>query len=372
MRGWPMALAALWGLSVVLSGGCAAGDAEETGDCSVGSERCQCTRGGACDPGLECLSGICVDPNATPSTGGGGTTGNGSGGGATNGSVTVGAGGGSNCMEGCRKLDVLFAIDHSQSMADEVQALAATQAFTQVVQTIAAVNCGEIDYRIGVTDDNDRGFITGPSWSGGVPWFDSTLDSDGDIANAFQDAANNALFGGPTTPTGCEHVLTSAVNLLNNDSTGFVREDALLVLVLISDVDDYGAYDQGTITCNVGGFPLQVDGCSTPAPTLNTLQADLLSVKDDDATAIAAVVVAGDPTVMAGNNVCGQPASCCGTMDCDRAFHASRPYSFAGLQSGSNGFVANICDGPTSVPSAITGAFSGNIDLACKAYEPPK
>jgi len=31
------------------------------GDCPVGSESCPCTAGGACDPGLTCLSGFCVD-----------------------------------------------------------------------------------------------------------------------------------------------------------------------------------------------------------------------------------------------------------------------------------------------------------------------
>ena len=31
-----------------------------TGECPVGTETCPCTPGGACDPGLECRSGLCV------------------------------------------------------------------------------------------------------------------------------------------------------------------------------------------------------------------------------------------------------------------------------------------------------------------------
>lgn len=31
--------------------------------CPVGSEGCPCTVGGVCDPGLECLSNVCVDPS---------------------------------------------------------------------------------------------------------------------------------------------------------------------------------------------------------------------------------------------------------------------------------------------------------------------
>ena len=30
--------------------------------CPVGAEGCPCTGGGACDPGLQCASMICVDP----------------------------------------------------------------------------------------------------------------------------------------------------------------------------------------------------------------------------------------------------------------------------------------------------------------------
>ena len=35
-------------------------------ECTVGSEACQCTAGGACDPGLNCASGVCVNLNKKP------------------------------------------------------------------------------------------------------------------------------------------------------------------------------------------------------------------------------------------------------------------------------------------------------------------
>jgi len=43
------------------------GDTTSTtdGSCAIGSEGCECTQGGACDPGLECLGGICTTPDAT-------------------------------------------------------------------------------------------------------------------------------------------------------------------------------------------------------------------------------------------------------------------------------------------------------------------
>lgn len=343
--------------------GCATSSGSETEtNCSVGSEGCTCTNGGACDTGLECLSNLCVNPD--PNVGGAGGSGANIGGGFSN----TGGGGGNDCaQDGCKKLDVLFAIDHSASMTDEINALVATQAFTAVIDQLAAVNCGDIDFRIGVTDDNNPTFIVPGGFSGSNPWFDSNEQPVATIATEFA-TIPSALFGGSPTPTGCEHVLTNATALLESDTTGFVRDDALLVLILVSDVDDYGEYDQGIVDCGILG---QQPGCMTPPPPLNTLHADLLGLKNGDDKGLAAIVVAGDPTINAGVNFCSQPASCCGPLDCDGAFHADRLWAFAGLMNGSNGFVANVCNGPTSVPMAIQQAFANNIDLACKGFEPP-
>jgi hypothetical protein len=41
-----------------LSGFCVDPD----GGCNIGSEGCPCTMGGGCDPGLECISDVCVEP----------------------------------------------------------------------------------------------------------------------------------------------------------------------------------------------------------------------------------------------------------------------------------------------------------------------
>ncbi|MEM9461875.1 MAG: hypothetical protein AAGF11_47390 [Myxococcota bacterium] len=35
-----------------------------SGGCPVGSEGCPCTMGGGCDPGLECIDMACTDPDA--------------------------------------------------------------------------------------------------------------------------------------------------------------------------------------------------------------------------------------------------------------------------------------------------------------------
>ena len=63
----------LAGLSALFLGSSLEGCKEA---CTIGSEGCECTGGGACDPGLTCLSMICV--NAGPNTDdfGNDTTGN--------------------------------------------------------------------------------------------------------------------------------------------------------------------------------------------------------------------------------------------------------------------------------------------------------
>jgi hypothetical protein len=267
---------------------------------------------------------------------------------------------------GCQAIDMLFAIDSSSSMAAERGALAAVGAFTQVIMTLEGLNGGGIDYRIGVTSSSDHGFLVPAGWFEADPWFDSQSLTAMEIANAFNGAvAQLGALGDP--PVGCEHVLTSGTNLVVGDASGFVREDALLVLVLLTDVDDYGAYDQqGGNTCGVG--------CATPPPALGDLVDALVAVKGGTPEGVAAIVVAGDPAVADGLNFCGQPGSCgCveiipGFSDCE-VFHATRLYQFTDML-GANGYSADLCAGPASVPTAVETALTDSIELACQNYEP--
>ena len=359
-------------------------------DCTIGSEGCECTAGGACDPGLTCLSMICVNAGTT-SQGSGETsagtsnTTNPSTSNTTNPSTSnttdpTGDGDGDPttttgpkldtvqdtdtdeepCVDtGCKKVDLLFAMDGSLSMLEEIQALSQGGAFLSVVQTLESINCGGIDYRVGVTGDNDNGWITPNNWADPNPWFDSETYTAAQMSVHFQ-AAATAVANSGGAAVGCEHVLSSAVNLLGNDNSGFIRDDALLVLVLMSDVDDYGWYDQigGNdcgLGCNVAGQPVQV------------LQDTLVALKGGDPAGVAAIVIAGDPTVNGGVNFCNQPQSCGAPV---QSFHAERLYEFADIQDGLNGFTGDICDGPPAVPDAVQSALADNIDLACQEFEP--
>jgi hypothetical protein len=396
-----LALPSIFSVALLLGLACgdSAGGTGETGACTVGSAGCPCTAGGGCDPGLTCASDTCVDLSGLSSSGApapttGGTTG-GPGGeteaqtatgapttdtgappttddpatsdATTDGpkldvgmDTTTGAPAG-----GCRKVDVLFALDGSGSMLEERSALAAADAFADIVDTLSGLNGGGIDYRIAVTTDNDDGFINPPCWQEPDPWVSSVGHTPGEVADAFECAVSSFGTNNFEASVGCEHVLTSATDLLDGDASGFVRDDALLVLVLVTDVDDYGAYDQqdGNL-CNIG--------CNTPPPPLAALHQRLVDdVKGGEADGLAAIVVAGDPGVMAGMNFCGQPGSCgCNGFDCG-VFHATRLYEFAG-RLGMTGVAADICGGADAVPDAVASAFQDGIDLACQEFDPPQ
>ena len=338
--------------------------------CAVGAESCPCTAGGACDTGLVCANQVCVPAGSGGASGGAGAGGAGATGGAgaaggaggaggagTGGTTTDGGGGSAGGCQECTAIDVLFALDGSLSVDDELSALAAPQAFEGILNALGSVGCN-VSYRVGVTNDDDGGWFG----ANGKQWFDSTTMSTAEISSSFATAANQVTVGGGAG-IGCEHVLTSAKDLLLGDTTGFLRSDALLVLVLITDVDDYGVYDQvNGNTCALG--------CSTAPPSVGDVRDALVALKGGDPARVVTVVVAGDPNTIAGTDVCGRPGSCCGSTDCS-AYHATRLASFVGLMPGQNGSFENICNGAASVPTSVLAGVQNNVAPACAALPPP-
>lgn len=350
--------------------------------CPIGSQGCRCTQGAGCDAGLECQDGFCQPPGGTGTSAGTSSTT-----GVTEGSATGTASATSSTTavdpttggpkldvavdtttgvptQGCTKIDMLFVLDGSASMIEERQALAAVDAFTSIVDTLAMLGDGNIDYRIAVTTDNDDGYLTPGCWKEPDPWVSSVGHTPTEVAQAFACAVSAFGVGNFEADVGCEHTLTSAVDLLDGDTSGFVRDDALLVLVMVTDVDDYGAYDQ--IDGNNCGI-----GCATKPTPVATLKQRLVDkVKKGELDGLAAVVVAGDPTSNNGVNFCGQPGSCgCNGLDCG-VFHADRLYEFA-TSLAQNGYAADLCLGAQAVPDAVQTALTESIDIACEQFEPP-
>jgi len=379
----------LIGAGLGLFGAWACGEPRgEDADCQVGSRTCACTSGGGCDPGLTCIDMVCVmfdetevSSNTNPSGQSDSDGPDSMSASATQGSMTsvdtadttatteitsatddgplldVGD---DTPLSGCTKMDMLFVLDSSASMGPERSALSSTNAFGQIIDIIEMINGGGVDYRIAVSDDKDGGFEVPPGWVGDNPWFDSTELDPMAMALSFNGAVA-AISGQPAT--GCEHVLTSGIDLLVGDTTGFVREDALLVLVLLTDVDDYGAYDQPD--GNTCGYGCDTAPVYTPEEAEDTLRT---TVKGGLEGSVAAIVIAGDPSIPAMAAPCDQPGICgCDELfGCD-AYWGTKLYAFADLL-GTNGYTANVCN--ADVPSVVQTALTESIDLACMNFEP--
>lgn len=157
---------------------------------------------------------------------------------------------------GCTKLDVLFVVDNSHSMFEEQKSLSASfPAFVDALEAYRSQGGELLDYRVAVTttdDETDRGaFRAAASRAPGAipcdagpkrPWLER---SDPDLRSAF---ACRATVG--TNGSDLERPLESARLALTDrvqdgmnahQGEGFVRDDALLAVVLISDEDEGSA-----------------------------------------------------------------------------------------------------------------------------------
>jgi hypothetical protein len=122
------------------------------------------------------------------------------------------------------------------------------------------------------------------------------------------------------------------------------------------------------------GFGGPCDGflCAEAFEPVEDILGDLVTLKGGDAAGVAAVVIAGDPGVTEGMNLCEQPATCCGVGmgECAQALHGTRLWDFAAMLPGTNGVTVDICQGAEQLPAAIETALGTNIDLACQTFEP--
>jgi hypothetical protein len=155
----------------------------------------------------------------------------------------------------CRRIDLLFVVDNSHSMADEQVNLVAS--FPGFIDGIESILGASTDYHVGVitTDENEHngygcrhlGALTnrtggeassdevcGPYADGGN--FMSTRD---ELSAAFACAAEVGIEG-----SGFELPMDAIAATLGDDAgscnEGFLREGALLVLTIITDEEDDG------------------------------------------------------------------------------------------------------------------------------------
>lgn len=158
----------------------------------------------------------------------------------------------------CKKMDIVFVVDNSGSMSQEQTNLATNfPKFVNVINNYKTKSGEQLDYRVAVTSTDDgkekgafgqtraAGAPAGCSPGPARPWLERP---DGDVASAFSCRAQYGT-GGSNIERGLEAMflgVTARVADKTNTAGGssFVREDALLAFVVITDEDEGGTENQ--------------------------------------------------------------------------------------------------------------------------------
>lgn len=219
--------------------------------------------------------------------------------------LDVGPGGGTGLdTDGCDKVDFLFVIDSSNSMAtNQAQLIASFPAFVNSIQsTLDQLNsvhlgvvtsdayafnepgCSKLGALVTQTGGKDSGMEMCTPFATEGRYMTEADDlptrfacaalvgTDGDNNETMMEGATLAVSGAMGIPGGCNE--------------GFIREDALLVLILITDEDDPGSCMAGE---RCGGSP------GDPESWL----ADVVAVKQHPENIVALSLTRGAP-----NNTC--------------------------------------------------------------------
>ncbi len=271
--------------------------------------------------------------------------------------------------EVCSKMDILFVIDDSGSMAEEQGNLG--QNFPQFINVLDEYMAadGLLDYRIAVTTTGrDLDYVIDPSQGLPIPipipplpmsesgdngvmrqecgmtnrWIDRT---DGNVSSTFSCVANVGT-GGPSLEMPLYTTqLALGDRISDGTNAGFLREDALLAVVILTDEDDCSRTDNN--------FTIGNDQCGTnnadylpPSDTINFLDT-LTGSRGRWATA----VIAG-------------PSAC--TSSFGEASHAANLQQFVS-ETGENAVFSSICDGDLST---ALGEAVATFDAACRTLEP--
>ncbi len=262
----------------------------------------------------------------------------------------------------CKKMDLLFVVDDSGSMNQEQANLAANfPKFIEVLNKFATKNGDPIDYRIAVTTtgvdlsisqeilgivvpsqtqkgDNGK-FRTNASMS--RSWLER---SDANISSTFSTIAAVGT-SGPGWEMPLQAARLALRERLGDSNKGFVRDDALLGVVYLTDEEDCSV---GTPSAKLTGSQTCADISEDPANFVKYFD-ELKKGHDRWATAVIA-----------------------GASDCTSAFgnaqEAKRLKSFV-AQTGKTGVFSSICDGDLS--AALTKALQ-TFDAACKNFTPAR
>ncbi|MFT5354147.1 MAG: hypothetical protein ACI9KE_001348 [Polyangiales bacterium] len=286
-----------------------------------------------------------------------------------------------NREDSCQKMDILFIIDDSGSMSEEQSNLISNfPLFVEVLDNYRTDAGNPLDYRLGVTttgrdittvvtfnvpafpfppmeirETGPNGALLQPSECS-MPrrWIES---ADPDVASTFSCVANVGTGGSsvemPLLMT--ERALTDRVD--DGTNAGFLREDALLAVIMLTDENDCSRpEDRVETTVDFsGGASGAADACDpdgdTIIPTMNFINS-LDAVKGERGR-WAAAIIAGPG-----------PGSCSSSFG--DAAEATRLSEFVS-QAGENVVFSSICD--ADIAGSLMTALD-TFDVACQNFPP--
>ncbi len=292
------------------------------------------------------------DPDSGFGSSGGASGASGASGGETSGSGgfgssgTSGASGGidSGKVDECKKMDIVFIVDNSGSMSQEQTNLATNfPKFVQVISDYKTKSGDQLDFRIAVSSSDDKkdkgkfsatraasapsGCTAGPA----RPWLER---GDGDIGPMFSCRAQLGI-NGSNIERPLENMLLSVTTAVADNSaagTSFVREDALLAFILLTDEDEGSAGGKGDLARPMADYPPAFD-----------------KVKGERGRWAASVI--------AGPNECSSPGL-------GNAAEAKRLKGFI-TDVGKNGVFSSICTG--DLTTGLSEALA-KFDQACRDF----
>ena len=270
--------------------------------------------------------------------------------------------------EACEKMDILFVIDDSGSMSEEQGNLAMNfPDFITLINDYMTEAGDVLDYRVAITTTGrdvkwtiDLGvgfpipfdesgangeFLTGSGCGYTKKWLERT---DPDVSGAFSCVAAALGTSGPSYEMpllATELAFTDRVS--DGTNMGFLREDALLAIVILTDEDDCSREDND--------FTATSDSCNPPLPETVPL-AQYLSFFDtlkSERGRWAMAVIAGPG-----------PGTC--TSGFGEAFEAHRLKQFV-TDVGETAVFSSICDG--DLTASLASALA-TFEAACDSFPP--
>ena len=271
--------------------------------------------------------------------------------------------GGGGEANACVKMDLLFVIDDSDSMREEqVNLISSFPAFVEAIDAFRTGGGGALDYRVAVTTTgvNLSGtsfgipvdYSTGPNGEfvriPGLdrPWIER---NDADVITRFSDVAEVGILGSPMEAPLRALELSLSDRVADGRNMDFLRDDALLAVVILTDEDDCSY--PGT-TADISPFDAE-GGCGygTPGMLGAADVVGFLDAKKGSREKWAAAVIAGPP-----------PNECESTYGA--AWPAQRLHDFT-QAAGSQAVFSSICEG--DLAGSLADALSA-FSAACQAF----